>query len=190
MDIKEIDKALKEELGNKRYVHTLGVMYTAGALAMRYRYDVNKCLLAGLLHDCAKKVSDKDKIAICKKKGIDISEAEYASPSLLHAKVGAYLAKNKYEIEDEEILHAICVHTTGEPDMNLLDKIVFVADYIEPGRDLAPRLDEVREMAFMDIDKALVMILHDKLEYLKEKAAVLDPKTKETYEYYRRKYEQ
>ncbi|MCR5468628.1 MAG: bis(5'-nucleosyl)-tetraphosphatase (symmetrical) YqeK [Lachnospiraceae bacterium] len=189
MDRKDIDKKLKEELGQKRYLHTVGVMYTAASLAMRYRYDIDKAMLAGLLHDCAKKVDDAEKIRICKKNNIEISEAEMQTPSLLHAKVGAYLALKKYEVSDEEILHAIEVHTTGEPGMNLLDKIIFIADYIEPGRNMAPRLDEVREMAFVDLDKALYMILHDTLEYLKDKNAVLDPKTKITFDYYRRDYD-
>ncbi|MCR5271874.1 MAG: bis(5'-nucleosyl)-tetraphosphatase (symmetrical) YqeK [Lachnospiraceae bacterium] len=189
MDIKEIKKKLKDELGGKRYDHTMGVMYTAASLAMKYRCNMDDCLLAGLLHDCAKYVDDKEKIKICKKNNIEISEAELMNPSLLHAKVGAYLAKTKYDVTDENILHAIEVHTTGEPGMSLLDKIIFVADYIEPGRNQAPRLDEVRETAFNNLDDALEMILHDTLEYLKDKSAVLDPKTKSTYDYYRRKHD-
>ena len=95
---------------------------------MRWDADVNKAYLAGLLHDCAKGMSDDDRLDICKKKGIYVSEVEYDNPSLLHAKVGAYLAKTVYEIDDEEILSAITYHTTGRAEMTLLEKIVFSAD--------------------------------------------------------------
>jgi len=189
MDVKDIEKSLKKELGKKRYHHTVGVMYTAASLAMRYKYDIDKAMLAGLLHDCAKYVDDKEKIKICKDNKITISDAENKSPALLHAKVGAYLAKKVYEVEDEEVLHAIKVHTTGEPNMSLLDKIIFVADYIEPDRNQAPRLDEIRKMAFIDIDDAMLMILSDTLNYLNQKNAVLDSTTRETYEFYRRIYD-
>lgn len=104
---------------------------------------------------------------MCEKYNLEISEIERKNPSLLHAKLGAYLAKDKYDIEDEEILMAIRSHTTGRPGMSLLEKIVYIADYMEPGRKELPNMMDVRHLAFEDIDKCLYRILRDSLVYLK-----------------------
>ena len=132
MTTKEIQKDLKNKLKPARYEHTLGVSDTAQHLAKIHGYDCAKAALAGLLHDCAKYMADDKKIALCREYGVSISDAEYKNPSLLHAKCGAILAEHEYQIIDFDILHAIRVHTTGVPDMSLLDKIIFIADYIEP----------------------------------------------------------
>lgn len=102
---------------------------------------------------------------LAEKNGLEITELERNNPFMLHAKVGAMLAKVKYDIDDEEVLGAIRWHTTGKPNMNLLEKIVYVADYIEPRRDKAPNLKEIRKLAFMDLDLALLKILEDTLGY-------------------------
>ncbi|MDD2355549.1 MAG: bis(5'-nucleosyl)-tetraphosphatase (symmetrical) YqeK [Lachnospiraceae bacterium] len=177
-------KALEKELNYKRFIHTMGVAYTATALAMRYGADVDKAEMAGLLHDCAKCKSIDSMQSICRKAGASVSNAEKNNPALLHSKAGAILARTDYEIEDNEILSAIMWHTTGKPDMSLLDKIVFISDYIEPTRCTAPRLPEMREAAFRDIDEALIMILEDTLSYLKSTGCDIDLMTEETYEYY------
>ena len=91
-------------------------------------------LLAGLLHDCAKCIPGENKIKMCEKYHLNVSEVERENPSLLHAKLGAFLAAKKYHIEDKEIINAIASHTTGHPHMTLLEKIIYIADYIEPGR--------------------------------------------------------
>ena len=104
---------------------------------------------------------------------------------MLHAKVGALLAEKKYDIEDQEVLSAIRWHTTGKPDMTLLEKIVYVADYIEPKRDKAPNLKEVRKMAFVDLDRALLKILEDTLNYLGDSPDEVDTMTKATYDFYK-----
>ena len=104
---------------------------------------------------------------------------------MLHAKVGALLAEKKYDIEDQEVLSAIRWHTTGKPDMTLLEKIVYVADYIEPKRDKAPNLKEVRKMAFVDLDQALLKILEDTLNYLGDSPDEVDMMTKATYDFYK-----
>ena len=91
----------------------------------------------------------------------------------------------KYDVKDEEILHAIKVHTTGEPAMNTLDMILFIADYIEPRRDKAANLTEIREMAFHSLEQTVERILHDTLHYLNEKSGRIDPATEITYEYYK-----
>ena len=182
----KIKKTLKKELDKDRYEHTLGVMYTSACLAMANGYDMEKAQLAGLLHDCAKCIPNEKKLKICAKNNIPVTQVEKDNPFLLHAKVGAFLARVLYEVEDEEILHAISVHTTGAPAMNTLDKIVFIADYIEPKRDKAANLKEIRKTAFEDLDEALKMILCDTIHYLNgsENDKNIDPMTLETYHYY------
>ena len=187
IDMHKIRKQLAKVLDSKRYEHTQGVAYTSAALAMRYGEDVQKAELAGLLHDCAKCLDNEKKIHICKKHNIAISDAELKNPFLLHAKVGGYLTKEKYKIDDEDIINAVTYHTTGRPGMSLLEKIVYIADYIEPGRDYASNLDEVRNLCFRDLDEALLQILEDILVHLKESKKEIDPMTQMTYEFYKRK---
>ena len=187
MDYSDIEKSIKKTLKKSRYRHTLGVCYTASALAMRYHVNMEDARLAGLLHDCAKGMEDDDLYDFCKKKGLPITDAEKKSPHLLHSKVGAYLAKKEYGVKDEAVLHAITVHTTGCPDMSMLDMIIFVADYIEPNRDRAPRLTEIRHLAFYDIESAALMILEDTMKYVEDRGMYMDPMTKDTYEFYKNK---
>lgn len=184
MDVKSIKKQLNKELGDKRYVHTLGVMDTVMLLASCHGISTQKAQLAGLLHDCAKKMKDKDSISLCETCHVEITDVEKRNTFLLHAKAGAELARTKYHVDDEEILSAIRCHTTGKPDMTVLDKIIFIADYIEPNRSHSDRLPYLRKLAFRDLDETLVQILHDTLMYLKEKGGEIDPMTTETYEYY------
>ena len=187
-DLKLLQKHMKEELTADRYEHTLGVMYTAESLAMRYGVDMSKAAVAGILHDCAKCIPNNQKIKICKKHDIEMTEMEKKNPSLLHAKLGAYLAKKCYNVEDEEILEAIRCHTTGKPDMSMLDIIIYMADYIEPNRDKAPNLKEIRKLSFINIEEAFYAVLKSTLDYLYASAAeAIDPMTKDTYEFYRKK---
>ena len=187
MERLKIEKKLKKELDKERYTHTLGVMYTAAALAMTYGANLEQAMYAGLLHDCAKCISNEKKLKLCKKHKIPVTPSEERSPFLLHAKLGAYFARKHYDVKDKEILHAIQVHTTGEPGMNTLDKIIYIADYIEPNRDKAPNLAEIRKLAFEDLDKAMLKILADTLKYLEKKGGELDPLTLETYQYFQKK---
>ena len=152
---------------------------------MAHGYPMDVAFIAGLLHDCAKYMSPDELLTFCEKKKIDITDAERRSPQLLHAKAGAYLARHEYGIEDEDILHAITVHTTGMPGMSLLDEIIFTADYIEPNRDKAKRLTEIRQAAFKDFHLAIQMILSDTIDYLKETGKDIDETTYRTYEYYK-----
>ena len=170
----EYEKKLKKYLDKDRYRHTLGVMYTAAALAMAHDDDMEQAQMAGLLHDCAKCIPNKKKLKICKKQNIRISSVEKSNPFLLHAKLGAYIAKEKYQIEDEEILSAIRWHTTGKEAMSELEKIVYIADYIEPGRNKAPRLAWIRKVAFEDLDEGMYYILKDSLSYLGNSSKVLE----------------
>ena len=169
----------------KLFEHTVGVEYTAAALAMCHGASVSEARIAGLLHDCAKCLSDRRQLSVCEKYGISVSELEKRNPFLLHAKVGACLAREKYGVEKEDILNAILYHTTGREEMSLLEKIIFVADYIEPGRKKASNLEEIRKLAFQDLDQAMIRILEDTLSYLEGSGGEVDPMTETTLRYYK-----
>ena len=186
-DLKKIKKKLKNELDESRYEHTIGVMDTAACLAMRYGADLTQALVAGLLHDCAKCIPNDKKLKLCRKNGIEVTPFEEKAPFLLHAKLGAWMAEHEYHVSDPAILSAIACHTTGKPDMSLLDKIVFIADYIEPGRNKAPGLPEIRRLSFTDIDQTLIRILSDTLDYLASSNDPIDPATQNVLDYYLRR---
>ena len=187
MDVnwKKLEEKLKKELDSDRFRHTLGVMYTACSLAMAHGADMIQAGTAGLLHDCAKCIPNHQKISMCKKAGLTVSEFEKKHPFLLHARLGAWLAEQKYGISDREILDSIIWHTTGKPDMTVLEKIIYIADYIEPNRDKAPNLKEIRGLAFHNLDLCMYRILQDSVLYLGKDPESMDRKTTEAYEYYK-----
>ena len=185
MELTEIRKKVKKKLEKERYEHTKGVMYTAASLAMANGSDIKQAMFAGLLHDCAKCIPDDIKLDKCKRNNIPITKAQEQSPSLLHAKLGAFIAADHYRIKDQDILNAIENHTTGRPAMSLLEKIVFVADYIEPRRNKASNLSKLRQMAFIDIDRTVYEIMDQTLRYLKAKKVPIDSLTKKSCDYYR-----
>lgn len=188
----KIKEKLSKKLSVKRFDHTIGVSYTAAAMAMRYGVNVDKAAMAGLLHDCAKYMTDDELIEKCTKYGIDCSETELKNGYLLHAKLGAYFSKEKYGIEDEEICSAVRYHTTGKPAMSVLEAIVFTADYIEPGRKVLPNFKLIRSMAFVDLDEAVYLILQNTLSYLNEEKEnkqihkEIDRHSVEAYKYYKK----
>ncbi len=183
--LRKLRKEMQKVQDGKRYEHTLGVEFTAAALAMRYGAAVLDAQTAGILHDCAKCLSDEKRLKICEKHHIPVSDVERRSPFLLHGKAGACLAEEKYGIQNKpEILNAIRYHTTGRENMSLLEKIVFVADYIEPGRRHAPNLAEIRFLAFENLDAAVLCILRDTLDHLKAAGGEIDPMTEKVYRYY------
>ena len=179
-----IQNRLKNQLKKERYEHTVGVMYTAASLAMCHDADIHQAMLAGLLHDCAKYGSLDEQIKRCHEKHIVLSEAEIQMPSLAHAKLGAYLAKHEYGITDGAVLSAIRYHTTGQPGMSLLEKIIYIADYIEPGRKEIPGLSKIRRAAFTDLDRAVALAAKGTIKYLKMAGKPIDKLTIKTYEYY------
>ena len=165
MERDEMLASLKNKLTPKRYVHSIGVEYTAACMAFVYGEDVQRARIAGLLHDCAKCLSASDKLKKAEKFEIPISKCERENPDLLHGKLGAYYAKKKYGVTDE--------------------KIIFVADFIEPNRKMIRELPEIRKEAFTDLDTCIIHILRRTLEYLEVKGCAVDDLTEKTYEYYR-----
>lgn len=184
INIDDIRKQIKEVQTKSRYTHTLGVAYTAASLAMKYETNIEQAFLAGILHDCAKCLSEKQLLTECNKNHININEYEQQSPYLLHAKLGAFYAINKYHIEEEDIINAITYHTTGRANMSILEKIIFVADYIEPNRDRAPKLNEIRKISFDNIDYAIYLIIKDTIEYIQQNKRIIDSTSFQTMHYY------
>ena len=177
-------KQLKSKLDPMRYEHSVSVSFTCTALAMRYGCDIKKAELAGLMHDCAKRFTDSELLQKCQKHQVELTDAEIKAPAVIHAKYGAYLAENKYGIQDPEIISAIACHTTGKPDMTTLDKILYIADYIEPRREKADNLPQMRYLAFQDLDKTMYEILKGTLEYLGKKGNTIDPMTLQAFAYF------
>lgn len=185
MSIDDLRLTMKDILSKSRYLHVISTEEVSVDLAFIHGCDIEKARIAGVLHDCAKYLTNAELIEECKKYSLPITEAEAKSSQLLHAKVGAAHAEHLYNIKDEEILTAITYHTTGRPNMTLLEKITFTADYIEPNRKVIPRIDEIRKAAFDNLDYAIYLILENTIDYLKFTNSVMDDKTEMTYEYYK-----
>lgn len=183
-DILELQADMKKKLKHKRYIHSVGVMYTAANLAMRYDVPMYKAGVAGILHDCAKEMGNEELIRYCQKNNIELSDDELCNPALIHSKAGAQIAKDRYDIDDEDIINAIRFHTTGKPGMTRLEQIIFVADYIEPNRKVVPGLDLIRQKAYIDIDITCMMIFENTINYLKNEEKHIDRVSLEAYEYY------
>ena len=158
MDIKlkgDIVDFLKERLQEKRLKHSFGVMEMAVKLAECHNVNVEEAEVAGLLHDCAKNMSNDELIEYCKKNGIEIDEVKLKSPGILHADVGADIAKKRFNVSDN-VVQSILYHTLANDEMTSLDKIIYIADLVEEGRVL-DGIDVIRDMAFVDLDKAMLM---------------------------------
>ncbi len=184
-----LQELLRACLKPKRYEHTMGVAMTAANMALIHGVDVKKATLAGWLHDCAKYFSGQEQIELCNEYGIPLSDVERENTALIHGKLGAYIAKTKYQITDEDILNAVCYHTTGRTDMSDLEKIIYIADYIEPQRDMDCKpysLQKIRECSMKNLDKTLRMVLKNTVNYLEKSKVPVDEMAQITYEYYKK----
>lgn len=164
MNSKELE-ILKRDIGQARYQHSLRVADKAKKLARIYGEDEEKAYKAGLLHDCGKFL---DKELILKKVeefGIIVDGLMIDNPELIHAQLGSSMAELVYGIEDRDILNSIKFHTTARKDMSCLEKIIFIADFIEPGRIFDP-VEEIRQMAYLDLNKSIIMALDTTIKFL------------------------
>ena len=157
--IEKIKKDLKEMLSEHRYNHSIGVMNKAVELAKVYGVDEDKAALAGLTHDIAKNISDEEAFRIAEKNNIVIDNFIKANPKLIHGKIGAILAKQNYGL-DEQIQKAIEFHTETTPDMDMLGKIIYVADKIDETRTYTEQLENWRNLAKEDIDEKIIQIIN------------------------------
>jgi len=151
-------------LDHKRYGHSLGVMNTAMQLATVHGADAEQAALAGLLHDCARCIPGNLLVEMAGEFELPMHEIDLALPVLLHAPVGARLARRDFGVQDEAVLRAIAVHTLGDEHMTLLDKVLFVADKVEPGRHFQT-VDQLRALAKQDIDRALLSCYDMSINY-------------------------
>lgn len=185
--ILSLEQKLQKVLTPKRYLHTLGVAYLSASLAMCHGISHRDALVAGLLHDCAKNLPEDDMLQQCLTMKLPLSEHEKRIPELIHAVYGAYLAKEEYKIVQEDVLLAIRNHTLGRPGMSKLEQIVYLADYLEPERmqPAIPSLDELRSIAFQNLDKATYLVSENSIRYFKSTGKDTDPMTYRVYEYYK-----
>ncbi len=187
---KKVIVALKEKLSKilkeSRYEHSIGVAYTAASMAMAFGYEPYKAVLAGILHDCAKPYDLEESLQYGKKYGVSFTPYEIQHPALIHAKLGAAMVPDLYHVYDQEILDAIRTHTTGEKAMTDLQKIIYAADYLEPGRKPLPNFKRIRQLAFSDLDACVYEIMRDVNEYLLQTGQEVEQETLEVMEYYRK----
>lgn len=177
---KKIEDRLIKDIGKKRFKHSLRVADTAEKLAKNYGVDQKKAYLAGLIHDCAKYNEE----IYMNKYNIDLSTYPVYSikDPVLHSFLGAEVAKKVYNVYDEDILNAIKYHTTGRSAMSDLEKIIFIADAIEPGRNF-DSLDEIRKYAFENLDRAMLALLDSNIIFLIGKKALINPLSFEARNY-------
>lgn len=153
-DFEKYKALLKTKLKETRYIHSLGVMQTAYDLAITYGEDAEKAKLAGLLHDITKYFTKEEHLKILSENGIEITEEILNSPNIWHSYTSAFYVRNELGISDEEIFKGIYYHTTGKSDMTLFEKIIYVADLVEPNRDY-PEAKNLYDLSFKDLDKVV-----------------------------------
>lgn len=176
MKYSEIQNELKQRLKPKRYKHTLGVVESAENLTRRYGGDVKQARIAALLHDCAKNMDDRQLLDMARAFKLPLDSVVIAEPQLLHGAVGAVIAKTDFDINDPMILDAITYHTTGRTQMTTLDKIIYLADYIEPNRDF-PGVDELRAMSEKNLEDACILGLTHTIQFVLSKDGLVHPLT-------------
>ncbi|MBC3889645.1 HD domain-containing protein [Acetobacterium paludosum] len=176
MNWNEIESDLKNKLTKKRFLHTKNVVEAAKHLALKYGGDVEKASLAALLHDCAKYFSNDELLYYAENHHIKIDTVSHNDPQLLHGPVGAVVAKDLYGIVDKEIQDAICYHTTGRKDMTTLDKIIYLADFIEKGRTY-PGVEAIRKTALLNLDKATMQAMTNSICHVAQMGSLIHKST-------------
>ena len=180
---------MKEKLGgmltDHRYTHSLGVMETAEKMARLFGADVQKAQTAGLLHDCAKQIDRETQLAMCDKLGVPLDDLKRENTALLHAELGARLAETEFAVCDGEILGAIKYHTLGRANMTDLEKILYLADIIEPNRRESEGLKELRVLCEKDLNEALLYGLELTIAHIGRKGRILHTQTMEAEAFYR-----
>ncbi|ABR48467.1 metal dependent phosphohydrolase [Alkaliphilus metalliredigens QYMF] len=174
--VKRIDEELKKVLTYERYIHTQGVVDAALYLARKYNEDSQEAEIAALMHDYAKGFSKIEALGFIQKHKVEIDEVLLEAHQLLHGKIAAHIARNEFQIDNENILNAIENHTTGRLNMSKLEKIIYLADFIEIGRTYAG-VDDLRIVAEEDLDKAVLQALNNTMKYVLSIEKLLHPNT-------------
>lgn len=178
----EILQYLQNHLSENRLEHSISVSKTAVDLAQKYGGDVYKAKLSGMVHDCAKFMSDEELLEFIKKHGYDIDTEVAYSPMLLHGLTAAIISKEEMGIEDEDIFNAVAYHTTGRKKMSILEKIIYISDYIEPLRDF-PGVEELRKATYQDLEKGILRALDNTIVYVVSKGQLLHKDTLDARNY-------
>ena len=176
-NFKELKEIVKSKMSLKRFTHTLGVVEMSEKLAKIYNADIEKCKVAALLHDICKEMNMEYIKNICKNNFMnELSEEDLENNEILHGFAGAYYVKNELGIDDKEILSAIKYHTVGEKNMTLVEKIVYIADAIEYGRNY-PSVVKIREETYKNLDRGILMEIEHKEKYLESIGKKSHPNT-------------
>lgn len=183
-NLKKYEKEIRDRIGEKRFLHTLRVRDTALELAKIYEVDQEKAEVAGFLHDCAKIRDHDELIKSAKEAGLLLTKEMIKAPQIIHSYLGAIYARDLYGIEDEDILNAITYHTTGRANMSDLEKIIFLADYIEPMRNF-DGVERARQLAKKDLDAAMYFALNNTLKFLVDHDTYIVPTTVTARNYYK-----
>ena len=178
---KDLEQRVIQLLKPNRVAHVLGCRETAVALAQRWGADPVAAARAALLHDITKALDGPHQLTLCRAYGIMLDDFSIQNPKTLHALTGSLVAKRVFG-EEDAVVSAICSHTTGKPNMNTLEKIIYVADYMEPNRDF-PGVEKLRELAFSDLDGALKLGLEMTLAVLKEEGKEISPESQQALDF-------
>jgi nicotinate-nucleotide adenylyltransferase len=184
IDLDKIKKRLHYELSPKRFLHTRGVAEEARKLAEVYDADKAAAYLAGLLHDCAKDLGKARSFELCEEYNVELDEVLREQPDLIHSFLGAAVAKHEYGIDDEDILSAIKYHTTGRENMSTLEKIIYLADFFEPSRKPFDGIEQMRALAYSNLDAAMDFALNHTIDYNTKKNRLIHPLSLEAALYY------
>ncbi len=184
MELSHMQEKLKTMLTESRFRHSLGVMEAAVHLAEIHGAPVEKARIAGLLHDCAKDMDKSEMPALCDRLGVELDPVKREQRSLIHADLGAKLAQTEFGVTDPDIISAIRYHTLGRPEMTTLEKILYIADFIEPNRKSFIGLDELRELSELDLDFAMLKALDSSISYVRSQGKVLHEQSLLTQAYY------
>lgn len=173
MELEEIIEIVRKRLSEKRFNHSQGVMERCEELARKFGYDIEKAKKVGIAHDIAKEIPNEEKVEYARKRNIEVDEVEEENPTLLHAKIGEYICKNELNFTDE-MARAVAAHTTGLPNMTMIDKILFIADRTSKERGFED-IELIDELLEEDIDKAVLYILDKKIQLQIEKKKSMHP---------------
>ncbi len=176
--MKDYNALLKSQINNSRYEHSLRVMETSIELAKLNNVDIKSAEIAGLLHDCSKYDSMEKLLQEVQKFGIILDEVMRENKEIIHGELGYYVAREYYGIDDIDILNAIRYHTIGRKHMTKLEKIVYMADMIEPKRNF-PGVEEIRKLTFENLDSGLLLALDHSIVYLINKNVLIHTNTVE-----------
>lgn len=174
-------EVLEKRLKKSRFVHTLGVVETAAQMAKAHGAEPEKAMIAAALHDFAKNLTQDELLDYAQAKKLLLTDEDLKSPEVLHGPVGAEMVREAFGIEDVDILNAIRFHTIGRAGMSLLEKIVYLADAIEPGRSEYPELKNLRKLAFEDLDKGILLSVKSTINYVLERGFFMHPSSVALY---------